>query len=260
MHGMLASVQVLSEDTGGATGTLLLPRDLGIVLRSASSFLFFLVSVMGLPQITNQPNPDMLESFHDRVLNITYFYPSQYAPTLPPSTTASAGTPKCVQSTLFANSVTPVDTSSFALSTIDNTCPDVLGRAIQLGPFTREQILRQLKQYGEPAIFQEPTHYAIDGHPAVITLASVSMPVGSGKPPRTTYAAKACALGSVSVKARKNLRPAKPDSRVLCFDFTTQNSGQLNLMFSFVMQFEDAPIEPIFPASAIRNSSLTSQR
>jgi hypothetical protein len=62
------------------------------------------------------------------------------------------------------------------------------------------------------------------------------------------------------VKTRKRSETAKPDSRVLCFDFTTQNSGQLTLMFSFVMQFDNAPLEPIFPAGAIRNSGLTTQR
>jgi hypothetical protein len=230
------------------------------MLRSASSFLFLLVSVTAPAQITNQPNPGMLRSFHDRALNITYFYPSQYAPALPPSTTASTGTPKCIQPTLFFKSVSQVDTSSFALSTIDNTCPDVLSRAIELAPFTREQILRQLKQYGEPTILQEPTHYTIDGHPAVITVASVSMPVGSGKFARTTYAAKACALGSLSVKMRKKSEPSEPVSHVLCFDFTTQNSGLLTVMFSFVMQFPDAPIEPIFPGNVVRSSSLQTQR
>jgi hypothetical protein len=238
--------------------TLLLRRGQRIVLRSIPSFLLFLVCVTALSQTGNQPNPDGLKSFHDYALNIIYFYPSQFVPALSPSTTAE--TPKCIQSTLVASSVTPVDTSSFAISTIDSTCSDVLGRAVRLGPFTREQILRQLGQYGEPVIIQEPTAYTIYGHPAAISLASVSVPAGPGKVARTTYAAKACVLGNIPAKRRKKSEPIEPVKRVLCFDFTTQNSGQLNLMFSFIIQFDNGSLEPMFPGSAIRNSSLTTQR
>ena len=109
----------------------------------------------------------------------------------------------CVQPTLFANSITPIDTSSFALSTVDNTCPVVLRFATQLGPFIRERIQSQLKQYGEPRIIQEPSSYTIDGHAAAITLASVIVPAPSGNVARTIYAAKACVLGSIPARGRK---------------------------------------------------------
>jgi hypothetical protein len=257
---LLFAVRLLGVSAAIPSRSLLRRSDKGRALRSAPSFLLFLVCLTASCQTTHPPNPDMLKSFHDRTLNITYFYPSQYAPALPPSTMASAGTPKCIQPMLFFNAVSQVDTSSFAVSTIDNTCPEVLGRAVELATFTREQILRQLKQYGEPAILQEPTRYTIDDHPAVITVASVSMPAVSGKPFQTTYAAKACASGSVSVKTHKKSEPAEPVSRVLCFDFTTQNSGLLPLMFSFVIQFADAPIEPMFPGNVIRSSSLPTER
>jgi hypothetical protein len=109
----------------------------------------------------------------------------------------------CVQPTLFANSITPIDTSSFALSTIDNTCPVVLRFATQLGPFIRERIQSQLKQCGEPRIIQEPSSYTIDGHAAAITLASVIVPAPCGNVARTIYAAKACVLGSIPARGRK---------------------------------------------------------
>jgi len=125
--------------------------------------------------------------------------------------------------------------------------------ATQLGSFIREDILRQLKQYGEPNITQEPTHYIIDGRPAAIILASVPMRATSGKVARTTYAAKACMLASIPIKARKkDSKPVEPVSRVFCFDFTTQNNELLNLMFSFIIQFNDDPLTPVFPASVIR--------
>src|SRR5882757_513445 len=116
--------------------------------RYASIFLLLLLCLSALPQPSVRSNPDELRRFHNDALNITYFYPSRFVPVpSPPSTAFSTDTPQCVRPTLFANSVTPIDTSSFALSTIDNTCLDVLRRATQLGSFIREDILGQLKQW-----------------------------------------------------------------------------------------------------------------
>jgi len=194
----------------------------------------------------------VLKRFHDDALNITYFYPSRFAPLpFPPTTALTSDTRKCVQPTLFANSITPIDTSSFALSTVDNTCPDVLRFAAQLGPFIRERLLNQLKQYGQPSVIQEPTSYTIDGRAAAITLASVLMPATSGKVDRTIYAVKACALGSILAKRRKKSEPDGPLGHVVCFDFTTQNSDVLDLMFSFIVQFDDGPPKPMFPGRVL---------
>jgi hypothetical protein len=224
------------------------------MLRYASIFLLLLLCRTATPQPPDRNDPDVLKRFHDYALNISYFYPSRFVPVpSPPSTAFTTETARCLRTTLFANSVTPIDTSSFALSTINDTCPDVLRRATQLGSFIREDILRQLKQYGEPSITQEPTHYIIDGRPAAIILASVPMRATSGKVARTTYAAKACALASIPLKARKkDAKPIEPVSRVFCFDFTTQNNDLLNLMFSFIVQFNNDPLTPVFPASVVR--------
>src|SRR6202051_4075178 len=176
-----------------------------MMLRSSAFFLLLWVCTAAFSQTSDPPNPNIPKSFHDSLLSVTYFYPGRFTPdpeSVAPKPNADPA-PKCAHSTLFANSVTPVDSSSFVLSTIDNTCPNVLRGATLLGPFIREQILRQLKQYGEPTITQEPTNYAIDGHPASIVLASVPMPVTpENRLPRTTYAAKACVLGNIPVKAR----------------------------------------------------------
>ena len=218
------------------------------MLRYGSIFLLLLLCPTALPQPPDRSNPDVLERFHDDTLNITYFYPSRFVPlTFSPTTPLTSDTRKCVQPTLFANSITPIDTSSFTLSTVDNTCPDVLHFATQLGPFIREKILNQLKQYGQPSIIQEPTSYMIDGHAAAMTLASVNMPTTSGKVTRTIYAVKACVLGSIPDKRRKKSSAPGSLSHVLCFDFTTQNSDLLNLTFSFIVQFDDGPPEPMFP-------------
>ena len=231
------------------------------MLRYASICLLLLLSLTALPQAPDRSNPEMLKPFHDAALNITYFYPSRFTPLPFPSTTAlnsdlnsdlSSDTRNCVRPTLFANSITPIDTSSFGLSTVDNTCPDVLRFATQLGPFIREKILKQLKQYGQPSIIQEPTSYTIDGHAAAITLASVIKPATSGNVGRTVYAAKACVLGSVPAKRRRKSEPVGPITHVLCFDFTTQNSDLLNLMFSFIVPLGNDPLAPMFPASVVR--------
>jgi hypothetical protein len=241
MNGMPASVQ-------------------GIASRSAFLVLLFLACATTSPQATGEHGSGTLKSFHDDVLNITYFYPTEFVPAPPASTPALAGTSKCMQPTLFAYSVTPIENSSFALSTIDNTCPEILRDASQLGPFTREQIVRQLKQYGDPAIIQPPTNYTIAGHPAAITVASVATPASPGKVAPTIYAAKACVVGSVLLRTRKKSAPVEPVTHVLCFDFTTQNSGMLTRMFSFIIEFENSPLEPMFPGSVIRHPGETSRR
>jgi hypothetical protein len=219
-----------------------------------SALLLLLVCATALAQTSDQADPKVPKSFHDPALNVTYFYPGRFVPDLSsiaPKPDADP-TPKCAHSTLFANSVTPADTSSFVLSTIDNTCPNILRGATLLGPFIREQILRQLKQYGEPTITQEPTNYAIGGHPAAIVLASVPMPEVKGKIPTTTYAAKACVLGNIPVKARKKSQPVDPTRHVLCFDFTTLHGDLYTLMFAFSMQFDNDSPQPMVPGSVIR--------
>ena len=241
MNGMSASVQAIAS-------------------RSASLVVLVLACAMASSQTAGANGAGTLKSFHDDALNITYFYPSEFVPAPSASVPALAGASKCMQPTLFVYSVTPVANSSFAISTIDSTCPEILGSASQLGSFIREQILRQLKQYGDPAIIQVPTNYAIAGHPATITVASVGIPAGSGRVAQVIYAAKACVLGSIPLKTRKRSDPVEPVTHILCFDFTTQNDGTLTEMFSFIIQFENSPVEPMFPGSVIRNIGEPSRR
>jgi hypothetical protein len=225
-----------------------------MVQRTSALFLLFFVCAAVFSQTSDQTNPNIPKSFHDAALSVTYFYPGRFTPD-PESLAPKPGTdgaPKCAHSTLYANSITPVDASAFVLSTIDNSCPNVLRGAITLGPFIREQIIRQLKQYGEPKVTQEPTNYLIDGHPAAIVLASVPMPEVKGKLPVTTYAAKACVLGNIPVKPKKKTDHVEPTRHVLCFDFTTQHSDLYTLLFAFTMQFDNDPPLPMVPGSVIR--------
>jgi hypothetical protein len=236
-----------------------------MVLRFTAPLLLLICATV-FSQTPDQPasqNPDapasnLPKAFHDPLLNITYYYPGRFTPAQPdPASSSAAPAHLCAQSTLSASSIAPVGTSVFVLSTIDNTCPSVLhGAATDLGAFTREQVLRQLKQYGDAVITQEPTHYTVDGHPAVITLATAMLPETPGTsgitPPKITYAAKACMLGNVPVKSRKRSDPVDQTRHVLCFDFTTQQRDMLPLMFAFSMQFDNQNPQPLVPGSALR--------
>jgi hypothetical protein len=239
-----------------------------MVSRSAASVFLLLVCATVVSQTPDQPASKLPKSFHDPLLNITYFYPGRFTPAAespaPPSSPAESSSSQpssapnrlCAQSNLSASATAPASTTVFVLSTIDGTCPSVLhGAATDTAAFIREQILRQLKQYGDPVITQEPTHYTIDGHPAVITLASAQAPASGTAnitPPKVTYAAKACFLGTIPVKPRKRSDPVDQPKHVLCFDFTTQERDLLSLVFGFSIQFDNDSPQPLVPGSALR--------
>jgi len=228
-----------------------------MVFRFAAFLPLFLFCATALSQTPGQSDPRIPKSFKDALLNVTYFYPGRFTPEPPSLNPVKAdATPQCAHANLSASSTTPAGPTVFVLSTIDNTCPNVLsGAASDLGAFTREQILRQLKRYGDPVITQEPTRYVIDGHPAIITVASAKpaaeTQLNNILPVKVTYAAKACVLGNIPTKPRKH-EPAEPTKHVLCFDFTTQQQELLSLMFGFTMQFDDHAAQPLVPGSALR--------
>ncbi len=214
---------------------------------------------MGFSQAPDPSASALPKSFHDPLLNVTYFYPGRFsaAPEQPrPSSSASA--PQCAQSTLSASSGGSVNPAVFVLSTIDGTCPSVLrGAANDLAAFSREQLLRQLKRFGEtPTITQEPSRYAIDGHPAVVTLGSVQDTPETGSvnitQVKTTYAAKACWLGNIPTKPRHRNELVQGAKHVLCFDFTTQQRDLLSLLYTFSIQFDNSAPQPLITGSAIR--------
>jgi hypothetical protein len=197
-------------------------------------------------------------SFQDDALNITYFYSAHFVQESSGAPVAPDDESKCIKPSLFANSV--ADNSSFTLYTIDGTCPEVLRRATDLGPFARERVLVQLKQYGVPTILQSPLSYAIAGHRAAVAIASVTIGASAGKVARTIFAAEACSLGNVESKKHKNSEPVDPVTHVVCIDFKTQDSGLPTQMFWFMIQFDNAPLEPFFPGNVIRNMGATTRR
>jgi hypothetical protein len=216
------------------------------VPNPASIVLLLLACATGPVQLTDQERANLPKSFHDDALNITYFYPAHFAPA-PDRPAVSAD--KCAETTLIAESAIPAGPSSFVVSKIDHACPELLRKATALGPFTRVQLLQQLKQFGEANISHESTRYVIDGRPAAITLGSVSIPPADHHAGKTIYAAKACALSDIPSGGRKKSDPSDSVGRVLCFDFSTENTDLISQMFAFIIQFDNDPPAPLFPGS-----------
>lgn len=201
-----------------------------------SRSLVLLLSLCAAGQ--GQTTERLPKSFHDDALNITWFYPAHFETV----TDQPASSDTCARTTLIADSAIPAGPSSFVLTRIEPVCSELIHKATALGPFTRVELLRQLKKFGEARISHEPTRYIIDGRPAAITVGSVSR---AGK---TIYAAKACALSDIPVAGRKKSVQADI-GHVLCFDFSTENSDLISLMFAFIVQFGNDPPAPLFPVS-----------
>jgi hypothetical protein len=229
-----------------------------IASRSVCFVLALLVYGANLPCAIGQAASNGVSSFQDDALHITYFYSAHFVPEQSGAPVAPGDESKCIKPSLSANSV--ADNSSFTLYTIDGTCPELLRRASDLGLFTRERALVQLKQYGVPAIIQTPPPYAIAGHPAAVAVSSVTTAASGGKVARTIFAAEACALGNIESKKHKKSELIDPVTHVVCIDFTTQDSGPPTQMFWFMIQFENASLEPFFPGSVIRNMGTTARR
>ena len=223
------------------------------VPHPASIVLLFLACATGPltgQKPANEERANLPKSFHDDALNITYFYPAHFAPvTDQPGVSSDAVTDNCAKTVLVAESAIQAGPSSFVLSKIDHACPELLRKATALGPFTRVQLLRQLQQFGEANISHEPTRYIIDGRPAAISLGTVSIPSADHHPAKTIYAAKACALSDIPGGGHKKSDPTDAVGRVLCFDFSTENSDLISLMFAFIVQFNNDPPAPLFPGS-----------
>ena len=225
-----------------------------MVFRSAAVSALLLSCLPVFAQTAASQNPNVPKIFRDAALAVTYSYPSEFtAEKITASPKKDPATPRCVQSTLSGGSTSKLGSSVFVLSTMDDACPGVLLNASkQLGPFTKEQILRQLKGYGTPVVMQEPVRYSIEGHPAAVTMGSAqASDAKPGKTPVTTYAAKACVLGNVAVKATKT-EPAQPTKHVLCLDFTTQQRDLLPLILGFTIQFDEGKPQSLVPGNILR--------
>jgi len=212
-----------------------------------------LLALSGLAQ-TPSPAPS-LRIFHDQALDITFAYPGEFTPVTTDSTktqSSSSSEPQCVRSLLSAGSESKQGSSAFVISIINNACPGVLKQAEQEGSFTREQILRQLKQYGMASLTQEPFRYSIESRPAAVTLAMAKpddASVGGGHV-LPTYAAKACFLNNLPEHSSSKQASAA-SGEVICFDFTTQNRELLTRILSFTVKFGDGDMRPIVPGNAL---------
>ncbi len=221
------------------------------MLSRVASFVV-LLAVSGFAQ-TPSAAPS-LRIFHDPSLDITFAYPAEFTPVVSDSArtqSSSKPQPQCVRSILSAGSESKQGSSAFVISIIDNSCPGVLKQAEQQGSFTREQILRQLKQYGMASLTQEPYRYNIDSRPAAVTLAMAKPDDASATNGHVlaTYAAKACFLSNLP--EHSNGKQAMANGEVICFDFTTQNRELLTRILSFTVKFGDGDMRPLVPGNAL---------
>ena len=223
-----------------------------MVFRSAVSSLLLAACAAGLSQTPSAKGP---RTFRDQSLGITYFYPQRFTPVaLAPAKLETSQS--CAHSSLSGSFSTPIGTSAFVISNIGDACPKVLQSAVQnLDNFTREQVVRELKRYGNPKVQRDGVHYTIDGRPASIAIASVKHPapvdVNSVLPAKMTYAAKACVLAQVPDKHSK-LSVQEQVKHIVCFDFTTAEKDLLPEMLSFTVQFDGSGPEPLVPGGILR--------
>lgn len=225
-----------------------------MVPRIAVPLVLLAACVVAFSQTSSQPDPNTPKYFHDATSGVSYFYPGRFTPEAA-GLAKNEGLAKCAQPTLAGSSVTPVGVSAFVFSTIGSACPGVLhSAATKLDEFTREQVLNQLKQYGKPVVMQDPTSYTIDGHPAMVTIASVQqstrIDLNSIAHPKMIYAAKACVLGNIPPRHSKSSL-ADATKRVFCFDYTTHEHDLLPVMLAFTMQFDGQGPQPVVPGGIL---------
>ncbi len=96
-----------------------------IAFRTLCYALALLVCGVNSPCAIGQAASD-IGSFHDDALNITYFYSAHFVAEQSGAPVAPGDESKCIKPSLFANSDTAGDSSSFTLYTIDGTCPELL--------------------------------------------------------------------------------------------------------------------------------------
>jgi hypothetical protein len=202
-------------------------------------------------------------SFRALDFDLTYSYPKNFIPADPktpalavyalPKPDPKAADPVCVHAPLSVGYTNNGGNSVLVFSIIDSSCPTILKDAQQLGTFTHEQLLRQLKRYGVPTITKETTTYTLDGRPAAVTMASAhATETQRGDILTTTYAAKACVFAEPQVyDSDRRLRQPPSPGRVLCFDFTTQQRGLLPQMLNFPVQFGHQGAHAVVPTSVL---------
>jgi hypothetical protein len=213
------------------------------------------VVLLAMSGFVQTPSAPSLRIFHDQALDITFAYPGEFTAVVSDSAkgqSSSKNEPQCVRSILSAGAESKQGSSAFVISIIDNSCPGVLKQAEQEGSFTRDQILRQLKQYGMASLTQEPFRYSIDGRPAAVTLATAKpddSSVSNGHV-LATYAAKACFLSNLPEHG-SGKQAAAASGEVICFDYTTQNRELLTRILSFTVKFGDGDMHPMVPGNAL---------
>ena len=212
---------------------------------------------------TKVPWSSTMATFRALDFDLTYSYPKNFvsadakAPTPTfytlPKPDPNAKDPVCVHAPLSVGYTNNGGNSVLVFSMIDSSCPTILKEAQDLGPFTRAQLLRQLKRYGVATITKETTLYTLAGRPAAVTMASAhATETQRGDTLTMTYAAKACIFAEPQpYNSDRRLKQPPTPGRVLCFDFTTQQRDLLPQMLSFPVQFGHQSGYPVVPVSVL---------
>jgi hypothetical protein len=208
--------------------------------------------VAGVGDVRSQEPANLPSSFHDDAHDVTYFFPKHFAPVLSDQgADADSLDSNCAHKLLTARSAIPAGLSTFVVSRISGDCLGVVRDATSLGAFTRTELIGQLIRVGTARITHGPSRYIIDGRPAAITLAQVTLPPIEHQAASIVYAAKACTPRIPLPLGHRKSNFRDPGIVMLCFDFTTRNPDLVNLMLSFVAQFGDDLPVPLFPGNAL---------
>jgi hypothetical protein len=198
-----------------------------------------------------------MKTFKAPDFDMTFIYPASFVPADPKATVASTYTlpksrpanPPCVQTPLSVGANT-AGTPALVFSIVDDACPSILHDAQKLGDFVNTQILRQLKNYGTPAITKGPGLYTFDGRSAAVILASATTDAPQAV---ITYAAKVCMLANITAytfgKVPSQLTAA---NSVICFDFTSRKQDLLTPLLNLPIIFGDSAPRAMVPAAILR--------
>ncbi|MCL2659310.1 MAG: hypothetical protein FWD64_02150 [Acidobacteriaceae bacterium] len=213
------------------------------MLKRFAALCLLLMAAACLGQTSSKVPP--LSIFRDSSLGLSFGYPSEFVP-WNPDAAKNRNQSGCVRTVFSAGAENKLGSSAFVLSVIDGTCPGVLKQAEQPGPFTRQQLQRQLTAYGAPTLYKGGAfHYDINGRPAAVSLGWAQ----SGKDgSKVTYAAKACFHRNPSYSADKT-KPAA--NAVICLDYTTQNRDLMMRLVAFTVKFTDENTFPAIPGNAL---------
>jgi len=216
--------------------------------------LFFSAARLSSSEPQDSPAHPSFRTFHGDLGNVTVFYPDSFssAQADDPIDHAKEAEP-CPHTLLNVRSTSQSDGSTFAISSIEEDCPDDLRKSSTLEAFVRSQLLLQLNTQGSPSAPDYTATYSIANHHASLAF-GYRPQSGHGTSVDGIYGVvKVCALGDVPLNEHKKKKSSvELTGRIYCFDFTTQSRYTFTDLYSFLVSFGGGPPQTIFQANAVR--------